>query len=74
MKRFRTKDGHFCTYLGERDVSFSANCNILIAVLEAPDMFRYSTEINNILEYLCESWWRGAIRDKWVSGDIYCKL
>lgn len=66
-EHFRSKKGHFCTYLGERDASFSANCNVLRALLEAPDIQDHVADIKGILEFLCESWWSGAIKDKWVS-------
>ena len=67
---FRTKSRHFCTYPGERNASFSANCNILMAILHAPDRDKYDSDIVNILEYLCDCWWNGAIKDKWVSATI----
>ncbi|MCJ1344331.1 hypothetical protein MMC31_002534, partial [Peltigera leucophlebia] len=38
IEHFRSKQGHFQTYLGERDVSFSANCNILKAILGDPGL------------------------------------
>lgn len=66
-EHFRSKNGHFCTYLGERDASFSANCNVLRALLEVPDAQDHVAEMNSILYFLCESWWTGAIKDKWVS-------
>ena len=60
---------HFKTYLSESDASFSANCNILNALLHAPagpDV--YVTQIEKALRYLCSCWWRsnGKIVDKWV--------
>ena len=64
---FRSENGHFCTYPGERDASVSANCNVLRALLEAPRPQDYITDITSILTFLCETWWSGGIRDKWVS-------
>ncbi len=69
-EHFKSNNGHFRTYLGERDASFSANCNILKAMLEAPQVSHHTTDIRSILEYVCESWWSGAIKDKWVSTQI----
>lgn len=66
---FRSKNGHFCTYPGERDASFSANCNVLRALLEAPDANHHVADMKSTLDFLCESWWSGAIKDKWVSGQ-----
>ena len=67
LERFRSKDNHFCTYADERDASFSANCNVLRAILEAPNVDSYVGDIESVANFLCESWWKGAIRDKWAS-------
>jgi len=66
-EHFRSENNHFRTYLGERDASFSANCNVLRAVLEAPNANDHIVDIENIAEFLCASWWCGASKDKWVS-------
>ena len=66
-EHFRSKNGHFCTYPGERDASFSANCNVLRALLETPQVQDHAADITSILTFLCETWWSGGIRDKWVS-------
>lgn len=42
IEHFRSKQGQFQTYLGERDVSFSANCNILKAMLADPRLPKYN--------------------------------
>lgn len=65
-QHFKSKDGYFCTYLGERDASISANCNFLKALLEVPSVQNYVADIKDLLEFLCDSWWGGAIKDKWV--------
>lgn len=65
-EHFKSKDGHFHTFLCERDASFSANCNVLKALLETPDVHEYINEVVSILTFLCDAWWRGASRDKWV--------
>lgn len=67
VKCFKSKNGHFCIYLGERDASFSANCDILRALLQICDDINYEKDRSNLLDFLCELWWRGAIEDKWVS-------
>lgn len=69
IANFGAKNGHFQTYVGERDCSFSANCNVLIALLHASDPHQYESRISSITTFLCDSWWNGIIKDKWVSGN-----
>lgn len=69
ISKFRTNDGHLQTYVGERNSSFSANCNVLIALLHMCEPDQYVTEISTITTFLCESWWKGTTKDKWVSGQ-----
>lgn len=79
VRHFRTKQGHFSTYPGERNASFSANCNVLQALLHSSKMQNYTSEISNITAFLCDCWWAGDTLDKWVSNvwlceNWYCKL
>ena len=64
---FRLSNHHFRTYLGERDASFSANCNVLRAILEVPNAYDHIADVKNVAYFLCDSWWSGTIEDKWVS-------
>lgn len=63
---FKAQNGHFCTYPGERDASFSANCNVLQALLHNKHREEYAHTIIVNASYPCGSWWEGNIRDKWV--------
>ena len=54
------------TYVGERDPSFSANCNVLMAFLHIYDVQEYIPYIISITTFLCDTWREGLIRDKWV--------
>ena len=74
IEHFRSKQGHFQTYLGERNVSFSANCNILKAILADPGLPKYESDISSITSYLCDSWWKGAVKDKWVSHHLFSRF
>ena len=65
---FITKREHFSTYPGERNVSVSANCNVLQALPHSRNVELYRKEILIATTFLCDSWWTGATRDKWVSG------
>ena len=59
--------GHFRTYAGERNPSFSANCNILSALLHSAEPDQYLREIELALQFLCDLHSSGDMRDKWVS-------
>lgn len=60
---------HFRTYASERNPSFTANCNVLSALLAQSEASQYSDQILKIVEFLCNCWWEsdGYIKDKWVS-------
>ena len=68
LRNFETET-HFRTYEQERDPSFSANCNVLIALLHAPDPSRNVQAINKSARFLCDQYlsYKSDIRDKWVS-------
>lgn len=59
-------DNHFKTYVTERTSSLSANCNVLIALLHVASPNTYSKEISKAAQFLCDSWWNGLVKDKWV--------
>lgn len=62
---------HFRVYPGERDPSFSANCNALSALLCQRDLSSYSTQITKLVNFLCNHMWHSndEIRYKWVRDD-----
>jgi hypothetical protein len=68
VKEFETST-HFKTYAGERDPSFSANCNALLALVHQKDVLSYSTQIHKATKFLCNHWWDAdrAVKDKWAS-------
>lgn len=59
---------HFQTYPNERDPSFSANCNALLALLCQADLSTFSAQILKVVHFLSKIWWDtdGPIKDKWV--------
>jgi len=65
---------HFRTYLLEKDPSYSANCNVLLALLRQQNVSRYSAQISKTVRFLCDQWWASdsGINDKWVSSSSYC--
>ena len=72
-------DNHFKTYVSERTSSLSANCNVLNALLHAASPGTYSKEILKAAQFLCDSWYNGPVKDKWVrpnhaliSKQLFC--
>jgi len=63
---------HFRTYASERNPSFTANCNVLSALLAQPDPSHYSVQILKIVNFLCDCWWESdeSVKDKWVSLSV----
>lgn len=61
-------ESHFKTYRLERDPSFSANANALLALLHQPEAFHFTTQILKAARFLCDYWWNSdnEISDKWV--------
>lgn len=59
IAHFKTSHGHFCTYPGERDASFSANCNVLQAVLSTHDAYEHREHVIAIASFLCNCRGRG---------------
>ncbi|RHZ63609.1 terpene synthase family protein [Aspergillus thermomutatus] len=64
---------HFRTYHGERDPSFTANCNALLALLSRPDASTFVTQIQKAAAFLCDVWWTADshIGDKWNLSPYY---
>ncbi|RYP63645.1 hypothetical protein DL769_006900 [Monosporascus sp. CRB-8-3] len=61
------------TYPSERDPSFSANCNILLALIHDREANRYLPQISKIVHFLCTYWWDAdeIIKDKWSLSHLY---
>lgn len=70
IDHFRTKNGHFRTYPGETDASFSANCNVLISLTRMPNVDDFGSSISSTATFLSETWWSGSSRDKWVGSKL----
>jgi len=66
LDKFSNKD-HFSTYVGERNPSFSANCNILIALMHMKDADQFLAQIEMALDFLYKLYFVGGLSDKWVS-------
>ncbi|KAI1470985.1 terpene synthase family protein [Daldinia caldariorum] len=66
-------DAHFQTYPSERNPSFTANCNALMALLHHKDVARYSSQILKTVQFLCDYWWSAdnGIQDKWNLCRLY---
>ena len=57
---------HFKTYQRERNPSFIANCNTLIALLSVPDPSKHSAPIFKATSFICDLWYNGDATDKWA--------
>ena len=57
---------HFKTYEFERNSSFSANCNVLRALLQLQSVDKYTSLIYRSSLYLCDTYQAGPLHDKWV--------
>ncbi|XP_014554347.1 hypothetical protein COCVIDRAFT_105200 [Bipolaris victoriae FI3] len=66
LQRFETED-RFLTYQFERTPSFSANCNVLSALLHMQSPEQYATSIGKAARFICNWWYTadGQIPDKW---------
>ncbi|PSR97188.1 hypothetical protein BD289DRAFT_111676 [Coniella lustricola] len=65
---------HFRTYKTESNSSFSANCNILDALLHTSDPRLYTDEIVKIARFLCSEFNTGEVRDKWNLSESYSRM
>ncbi|KAM5456799.1 hypothetical protein MaudCBS49596_001040 [Microsporum audouinii] len=72
LKEFECET-HFRTYKGERNASFSANCNVLLALLSQPNPSLYTSQIEKATKFLCNMWWESDtfIEDKWSVSPYY---
>ncbi|KAK4234574.1 Copalyl diphosphate synthase [Achaetomium macrosporum] len=64
-------DEHFITYPGERNPSFSANCNVLILLLTRSSYELYIPQIAKAARFLTRSVLEGHARDKWHLSKLY---
>ncbi|XDG06996.1 hypothetical protein ABKA04_006611 [Annulohypoxylon sp. FPYF3050] len=62
---------HFKTYRGERNPSFSANCNILTCLMTVKDQIPYGAQIAKTASFLCEQVLGGSVKEKWHSHELY---
>jgi hypothetical protein len=67
IQMFETSD-YFRTYPGERNPSFSANCNVLICLWQLDDTVLYVSQIAKAIKFVTTQSFRGEVNEKWVSG------
>ncbi|KAI0598800.1 terpene synthase family protein [Biscogniauxia sp. FL1348] len=75
ISRFAT-DTHYRTYPFERNPSFTANCNVLLALLRQGNMPQHLPEVVKVVKFITHYWWRhdGNIRDKWNLSPLYSAM
>lgn len=61
---------HFRTYAGERNPSFTSNCNVLMCLCMLENPIPYSSQIAKAANYICSQAVAGNVKDKWVSDNI----
>lgn len=68
-------ENHFKTYPLERDPSFSANCNVLLALLHLENPSQYTHQIEKATRFLFTHFRESNlnVRDKWVSDISNCR-
>lgn len=64
----------FKTYELEQNPSFSANCNVLLALLESKYVDQYSIQIEKTLCFLLLQWGSGDVIDKWNLSTQYSSM
>ena len=67
IRKYEAAD-HFQTYVHERNSSFSANCNVLKALLSVKNVDDVQGQVAKATKFVCNTWWstEGHIKDKWV--------
>ncbi|KAL1965541.1 hypothetical protein VTN77DRAFT_5624 [Rasamsonia byssochlamydoides] len=65
---------HFMTYRDERNESFSANCNVLKALLRSESPSRHLLQIIKAAGFLCHNWYVGKVNDKWNLEDQHSMM
>ncbi|RAK90792.1 terpenoid cyclases/Protein prenyltransferase [Aspergillus costaricaensis CBS 115574] len=70
VKKFRL-GSCFKTYDFERNPSFSANCNVLLALILSKTAKSYAAEIGATMDYLLDLWRTGDVSDKWNASPYY---
>jgi hypothetical protein len=66
IQTFETAE-HFKTYPGERNPSFSANCNVLICLLQLEDASLYASQIAKAISFVSAQAFQTNVNEKWVS-------
>ncbi|KAI1657167.1 hypothetical protein F4813DRAFT_396661 [Daldinia decipiens] len=65
IKTFESQT-HFKTYSYESTASFSANCNVLNAIIRSTNPSLHLPQVNKSLNFLCQTWYEGKLSDKWM--------
>ncbi|KAF7905074.1 uncharacterized protein EAF01_005595 [Botrytis porri] len=70
IQAFEGKE-HFLTYRGERNPSFSANCNVLIFFLDRDDRAQYVPQISKTVQFLASQAFNENVKEKWHRNNLY---
>lgn len=73
IQQFESQD-HFRTYEMERNPSFSANCNVLLALLHLDDVDQYAAQVSKTLTFVLQKFEHDDVWDKWNLSPQYCLM
>lgn len=62
---------HFVSYQGERNASFSVNCNVLLCLLRRKDVSQFTGQAVKAASFLAQLWYESKVKDKWVRRVIH---
>lgn len=66
LLRYFEADDHFLTYPGERNPSFSANCNVLVSLLILGDPKSHIPQVMKAIRFIYTRFVSDCIQEKWV--------
>ncbi|KAI1320899.1 Ent-kaurene synthase [Xylariaceae sp. FL0255] len=69
--QFFEAEDHFRTYQGERNPSFSANCNVLGALLTLGDPNRHAQQVMKVIKFIYSKFVSDTILEKWHLHKLY---
>jgi hypothetical protein len=73
IEEFEAQD-HFRTYELERNPSFSANCNVLLALLHLENVDQHAAQTAKTLNFVLQKFEQNDVSDKWNVSQHYCSM
>ncbi|KAG8170178.1 hypothetical protein KVR01_000923 [Diaporthe batatas] len=73
LATFETEE-HFLTYQGERNPSFSTNCNVLMCLGMLENALEYTSQITKTVKFLSDRIFAAQLTDKWNRSELYSMM